>query len=67
MTVISCLQSKTVKGASIHQGHALSIADNRKFSAHGAACSDVGVTFIPLAVETLGGWSEEACYNLDVC
>ena len=33
-------------------------------AAHYAACRSVGVVFIPLVVESLGGWSEEAVHNI---
>ena len=59
ITVISPLQQATVSGAALVQGHALSVARERKLAAHSGPCHSVGVSFIPLAVETLGGWSEE--------
>ena len=31
---------------------------------HGGACRAAGVTFIPLVVESLGGWSEEAIQTI---
>ena len=60
VTVISTLQNLTVEGAAKTQGHALSIGRERKLAAHSQACHSVGVSFVPLVVETLGGWCEEA-------
>ena len=33
-------------------------------AAHNEACRSVGVVFIPLVVESLGGWNEEAVHNI---
>ena len=60
MTVISTLQPLTLLGASKTQGYALRVGEERKRAAHNEACSSVGVIFIPLVVESLGGWSEKA-------
>ena len=64
VTVISTLQSLTLAGAASTQGHALRVGEERKMAAHYAACRSVGVVFIPLVVESLGGWSEEAVHNI---
>ena len=55
VTVISTLQQLTLEGAMTSQGHALSVGKERKMVAHAEACRAVGVTFIPLVVESLGG------------
>ena len=60
VTVISTLQQLTVVGASTTKGHALSVGEDRKRAAHAEACHSVGVSFIPLVVESLGGWSDQA-------
>ena len=60
VTVISPLQKLTIQEASVTQGHALSVADRRKRASHQSACQAAGLSFVPLAIETLGGWSEEA-------
>ncbi len=57
VSVISTMQQTTVNGASSTQGHALTVREDRKYSAHAADCQSIGVTFIPLIVESLGGWS----------
>jgi hypothetical protein len=56
VTVISTLQQLTVAGAST----TLSVGETRKVSAHADACRAVGVSFIPLVVESIGGWSKQA-------
>ena len=56
VTVISPMQQLTMSGASVTAGHALSVAENRKLVAHASTCR--GIFFIPLAVETFGGWSQ---------
>ena len=62
--VISTLQQLTLKEAAVTQGHALSVGEERKRAAHSEACHAVGVTFIPMVVETLGGWGEEAALTV---
>ena len=64
VTVISTLQSLTLAGAASTQGHALRVGEERKMAAHNEACLSMGVVFITLVVESLGGWSEEAVYNI---
>ena len=59
--VISTLQQLTLKEA---QGHALSVGEERTRAAHSEACHAVGITFIPMVVETLGGWGEEAALTV---
>ena len=46
------------------QGHALKVASERKKTTHGPRCQQVGIQFIPLAVESLGGWSSAAASTL---
>ena len=60
MIVISALQQLTVEGAADTQGHALTVGRERKLAAHSTDCRSVGVDFIPLVVESLGGWDDEA-------
>ena len=64
VTVISTLQSLTVSKASTSQGHALRIGERRKMVHHYEACQSVGVSFVPLVVETLGGWSDDAIQTI---
>ena len=60
VTVISTLQQSTIQGAAENQGHALIVAEERKFAAHGSSCQAAGISFVPLAFETLGGLSVTA-------
>ena len=60
VTVINPLQDATVSGAAAEAGHALTIAYNRKVRAVGEACQREGISFIPLAAESLGGWHKVA-------
>ena len=64
ISVISTLQQRTVHGAAENQGYALSICEERKMATHAASCRAVGVSFIPLAVESLGGWSDVAAKTI---
>ena len=66
VTVISTLQSLTVNQASV-QGHALMVGEERKCVAHAEACQGchaVGVSFVSLVVESIGGWSKEAALTI---
>ena len=61
---ISTMQQQTLAGASITPGYALRVGEERKMIAHAGACRAGGVTFIPLVMESLGGWSEEAIQTI---
>ena len=61
VSVISTLQPLTLSGSALSQGHALQVGEDRKVAAHQEDCLAVGVDFIPLIAETLGGWSVRAC------
>ena len=58
ITVISTMQQSTMQSAADNQGHALLVAENRKLAIHGPACQAAGISFIPLAIESLGGLSD---------
>ena len=60
VTVISPLQQLTVSQSATVRGHALLFAEERKNIVHFEECQRVGVFFQPLAMETLGGWSQKA-------
>ena len=64
VTVISTLQDLTVAGAAATQGHALRIGEERKLAAHQSDCQATGISFVPLVVESLGGWCEEAVHTI---
>ena len=58
------MQQQTLAGASTTRGYALRVGEERKMVAHSGACQAAGVTFIPLVVESLGGWREEAIQTI---
>ena len=60
VTVISPLQRDRVKGAAEEAGSALVFAFRRKMTASFEACREQGIHFLPLPVETLGGWHKTA-------
>ena len=64
VTVISPMQQLTLPQSAITQGHALKVASERKTATHGPRCQQAGIQFIPLPVETLGGWSSAAALTL---
>ena len=64
ITVISTMQQSTIQSAAEIQGHALHVAEARKFATHGASCQAAGISFIPLAIESLGGLSDTTAETL---
>ena len=64
VTVISPLQQLTLSGASSIAGHALQVAEERKRTAYAELCHPLGIDFVPLALEALGGWSELTCNTI---
>ena len=64
VTAISPLQSLTLARAASMKGHALQVAEDCKRAAHNANCAAAGVVFLPIVVETLGGWSKEAVFHI---
>ena len=64
VTVISSLQQQTLSGAAISPGHALRVGETRKMNANADSCHAVGVFFVPLVVEALGGWNDEATHTI---
>ena len=56
VTVISPLQRDRVRRAAEEAGSALVFAFRRKMTASFEACREQGIHFLPLPVETLGGW-----------
>ena len=65
LTVISPLQRATLREAATAAGHALAIAKRRKLSHHLTECQRHGIDFLPLAVESLGGWEADAEKQID--
>ena len=64
VTVISPLQQLTIQGASVTPSYAIAVGEDRKFHTHLENCLAAGVSFVPLMVESLGGWSDEAVDTL---
>ena len=60
VTVVNPLQQATVSGASTTPGFALTYAYNIKMRKSDEECRKQGITFLPLAAESLGGWHEVA-------
>ena len=56
VTVTSSLQDATVDREAIEPGYALNLAHDRKLRGAQEDCRREGLTFLPLAVEALGGW-----------
>ena len=60
VTVVNPCQAATVVGAATTAGHALNHAFERKMRGAADACHQQGVTFLPIVVESFGGWHEAA-------
>ena len=45
-------------------GHSLRVGEEREMAAHAESCHAVGVLFVPLVVEYMGGWSDEAIHTI---
>ena len=56
ITVTCSLQEATVDRQAIEPGYAVNLAHDRKLRGAEEDCRRQGLTFLPLAVETLGGW-----------
>ena len=63
VTVILTLQLP-MEGETSTPGNALRVGEERKMAAHAEACRTVGVLFVPLVVESLGRWSDEAIHTI---
>ena len=64
VTIISTMQPATINSTASTQGHALLVGEVRKLSTHEAACTAVGVSFVPIVMESLGGMSTLAVNTL---
>ena len=60
VTVVNPLQAATVVGAATTPGFALTYAHTRKMQGAAEDCRRQGIAFLPLAVESLGGWHRGA-------
>ena len=65
VTVVNPCQAATVIGAATTAGHALSHAYTRKMRGAADACQQQGVTFLPIVVESFGGWHEAAVREVE--
>ena len=64
VTVINPLQRATVDRAAAVPGHALEVALRRKNTQSFEACQREDIVFVPLPVETLGGWHADAAAEI---
>ena len=62
--MVSPLQQACIERAADEPGFALEYAYDRKMRSTGVACRRERIAFIPLAVETFGGWHEQAIDHL---
>ena len=60
VSVISPLQQLTLFEAASSPGHAFSVGVRRKLTSNLPFCRAAGVDFLPIVVETLGGWCPDA-------
>ena len=59
VTVVNTLQAAHIRGAANTPGHALNRRYVGKMNKHGEGCRRAGLVFLPLPMETMGGWHEE--------
>jgi len=64
VTVVNPLQAALVSQAAAQPGHALVSRFREKMVKHSDPCRQVGMLFVPLPVETLGGWHEVATVQI---
>ena len=64
VTIISPFQPQTLQQAASTQDSALAVAEQRKRTVHQNNCNIVRILFLPMAMETLGGWSHNAFLTL---
>ena len=64
VTVISPLQLAVVDREAVEPGYALRFAWDRKMRAASDACAAQRISFIPLPVETFGGWHPDAALQI---
>ena len=60
VTVVSALQAAMVAGSATTDSYAVGKAFERKVARVGEACRQQGISFIPIAADTLGGWHKVA-------
>ena len=64
ITVTNPLQTATIAGAATEPGFALKAAWDRKMRKARDYCAREGIVFVPLPVESLGGWHEAAVVQI---
>ena len=66
VTVVSSLQPTLVERVATdpEPGYALTYAFNNKMRKHGQACRREGMVFLPMPIESLGGWHPEAAQQV---
>ena len=64
VAVTSPLCASNLQQASTNTGAALEKMKQTKNNKHFHLCRQQGITFVPLVVETLGGWDSEASFHL---
>jgi hypothetical protein len=64
VTVINPLQQAHKHHAAITAGYALGVARDRKMNLYAQDCRNNDITFVPLPVETFGGWDDTAVDHL---
>ena len=64
VTVVSPLLADRLDSSITTPGHTLTVAFNDKCRDYLEPCQREGIAFIPLPVETLGGWHEKAVEQL---
>ena len=62
--VVNSFQAALINQAAVHPGHALVSRFNEKMAKHGEPCRRAGLVFVPLPVETLGSWHEQAVLRI---
>ena len=65
VTVVNCLQGSMVTKVAKDGGYAVETAHSKKVKKYRERCEREGLVFLPLAVDTLGGWHEEALEVID--
>jgi hypothetical protein len=64
VTVVNPLQTQLVSRAATKAGSALEARFREKMTKHGEGCRLAGMVFLPMVVETFGGWEESAVAQL---
>jgi hypothetical protein len=64
VTVTSPLQAAMVDRVAAQPGAAAEAAQKRKSDRYSSRCDAVSIDFVPLAVDTLGGWHPDAILQI---